>query len=1068
MFQVFIKRPVLATVISVIIVILGILAYLGLPVTQYPEIAPPTVVVNATYTGANADVVLKNVVVPLEEQINGVEGMTYMTSTSTNDGGATITVYFKLGTNSDINAVNVQNRVQRASNILPAEVVKAGVTVDKQQSGNLIFFSLESSNPDYDQKFLSNYANINIVPEIKRISGVGGVTVFGSKDYSMRIWLKPDVMATYGLTPADINAALAEQNLDAAPGKFGENSDQVFQYSIRYSGRLIDTAQFGNIVMRSDTAGQILRLKDIARIELGTLTYSSAQTTDNKPSAVVSVAQTAGSNAQQIIEQTIKILDDGSKAFPKGVTYTALYNVNDFLTASIDKVVETLAIAYLLVFLVVLIFLQDFRSTIIPAASVLVSIIGTFACLTLFGFTINLLTLFALVLAIGIVVDDAIVVVEAVHAKLDEGYQSSRKAALDTMSTLSGTIIAITLVMAAVFIPVSFISGSSGVFFKQFGLTLASAIVISAINALTLSPALCALFLKPHTDEQGKKKNFVERFKTGFNTGFDNIKGKYQKVIGFFSKKRWIVPVIVVFTAALLVFFMKSTPSGFIPDEDQGVMFADITLPPGSSLERTTQIANQVSNVAGSIEVVNHRGVITGQSIINGIGSNFAFMIIKLKPWKERKGVKVEDVIGQLFQKTGSIQGARILFFSPPTVTGFGIAGGFTVELQDKTAGSVDAFNKVSGKFLGALNQRPEIMYAATGFDPNYPQYVMDVNVPKIKEAGASVSDILTTMQGFYGGIYASNFNQFGKQYRVMIQADAPYRNNPASLNGIYIRTANGTMAPISAFVTMTKTTGPQTLSRFNLFSSIEINGRPKPGSSSGDAIKAIEEVAKQTLPAGYSIDYAGITREEKNSGSQTILIYALCIVFVYFLLTALYESYIIPFAVLLTLPVGLMGVYLFAFIRHIDNNIYMQIAVVMLIGLLAKNAILIVEYAVERRRNGMSIVDAAIDGATARLRPILMTSLAFIVGLLPLMFASGVGAAGNKSIGTGAVGGMLIGTLIGIFVIPGLFILFQTLQERISGSPQEVAEKEKKEDEDAKALEESKKEKEHTTPALV
>ncbi len=1067
MFQVFIKRPVLSTVISVIIVILGILAYLGLPVTQYPEIAPPTVVVNATYTGANADVVLKNVVVPLEEQINGVEGMTYMTSTSTNDGTATITVYFKLGTNSDINAVNVQNRVQRATNVLPAEVTKAGVTVDKQQSGNLIFFSLVSNNPDYDQKFLNNYANINIVPQIKRINGVGGATVFGSKDYSMRIWLKPDIMATYGLTPADVNAALAEQNLDAAPGKFGENSNQVFEYTIKYSGRLLDTTQFGNIVMRSGTTGQILRLKDIARIELGTLTYSSAQSTDNHPAAIVSVSQTAGSNAQDIIKQTIATLSNASKDFPKGVQYTSLYNVNDFLSASIDKVVETLVIAYLLVFLVVLIFLQDLRSTIIPAASVLVSIIGTFACLSLFGFTINLLTLFALVLAIGIVVDDAIVVVEAVHAKLDEGYKSAKKAALDTMSTLSSTIIAITLVMAAVFIPVSFISGSSGVFFKQFGLTLAAAIVISAINALTLSPALSALFLKPHADEHGKKKNFVERFKTGFNTGFDNLKNKYQKAIGFFSKKRWIVPAIVAVSAALLVFFMKSTPGGFIPDEDQGTIFADISLPPGSSLERTTAITDQVSKVAGSMEVINHKGAVTGQSIINGLGSNYALMILKLKPWDERKGIKVEDVIGQLFQKTGAIQGAKILFFAPPTVTGFGIAGGFTVELQDKTAGSVDAFNKVSGGFLGALNQRLEIMYAATGFDPNYPQYLMNINVPKAKEAGASVSDLLATMQGFYGGIYASNFNEFGKQYRVMVQADAPYRNNPASLNSIYIKTATGTMAPISEFVTMTKTTGPQSLSRFNLFSSIEVIGRPKPGYSSGDAIKAIEEVARKTLPAGYSYDYAGITREEKNSGSQTLLIYALCIVFVYFLLAALYESYLIPLAVLFTLPVGLMGVYLFGFIRHLDNNIYMQIAVVMLIGLLAKNAILIVEYALERRRSGMSIVDAAIDGATARLRPILMTSLAFIVGLLPLMFASGVGAAGNRSIGTGAVGGMLVGTLIGIFVIPGLYIIFQTLQEKISGSPQQIADKEKKEDEEAQAFEESKKKENNITPAL-
>ena len=687
MFQIFIKRPILSTVISVIIVILGVLAYIGLPVTQYPEIAPPTVIVTANYTGASADVVLRNVVVPLEEQINGVEGMTYMTSTSTNDGVATITVFFKLGTNSDINAVNVQNRVQRATNVLPAEVTRAGVTVDKQQSSNLLFFSIRSDNPDYDQKYLSNYANINIVPEIKRIPGVGGVNVFGAKDYSMRIWLKPDVMATYGLTPDDVTAALTEQNLDATPGQFGENSDQVFQYSIQYSGRLKDTTQFGDIVMRSGTTGQLLRLKDIARIELGTLTYSSAQGTDDNPATIIAVSQTAGSNAQKIIEETIETLDKASKTFPAGVSYISLYNINDFLSASIKKVVVTLVEAYILVFLVVLIFLQDFRSTLIPAASVLVSIVGTFACLSLFGFTINLLTLFALLLAIGIVVDDAIVVVEAVHAKLDEGYRSAKKAALDTMSTLSRTIIAITLVMAAVFIPVSFISGSSGVFFRQFGLTLASAIIISAINALTLSPALSALLLKPrHEDENGKKKkNLSQRFKTGFNTGFDTLKNRYQQSISFFARKRWIVPAAVLVAIVLLVFFMRTTPGGFVPDEDQGVLLADISLPPGSSLERTTEITAEVNRIASGLPVVIHRGMVTGSSLINGAGSNFAFLIFKLKPWDDRKGVKVEEVIGELFQKTAGIKGARVLFFAPPTIPGFGISGGFNLELQDKT-----------------------------------------------------------------------------------------------------------------------------------------------------------------------------------------------------------------------------------------------------------------------------------------------------------------------------------------------------------------------------------------------
>lgn len=1031
MLKIFIKRPVLSTVISVIIVILGVLAYLGLPVTQYPEIAPPTVKVSATYTGAGADVIQRNVIVPLEEQINGVEGMTYMTSTATNDGDATITVYFKLGTNADINAVNVQNRVQRATNLLPAEVTKAGVTVDKQQSSNLLIFALKSDNPSYDQTFLSNYANINLIPEIKRINGVGSVVSFGTKDYSMRVWLKPDVMATYGLTPADVNSALAEQNFDAAPGKFGENSNQVFQYTIKYTGRLLDTAQFGNIIMRAKTNGRLLRLKDIARLEMGSLTYSSTMNTDDQPATVIAISQTAGSNAQAIIKDAIATLDKASASFPKGVSYVPLLNANDFLSASIEKVVHTLIEAYILVFIVVFIFLQDFRSTLIPGISVLVSIIGTFACLSLFGFTINLLTLFALVLAIGIVVDDAIVVVEAVHAKLDEGYKSAYDASVDAMSELGGTIVAITLVMAAVFIPVSFISGSSGVFFKQFGLTLASAIVISAVNALTLSPALCALFLKPHEEHDGTRKSLLQRFYMAFNTGFDALKGKYQKSIGFLSRKKWIIPSAVVLFTVLLVFFMKTSPGGFVPNEDQGTIFADISLPPGTSLEKTMEVANMVDNMAKKIPVVANRAKITGQSIINGTGSNFGLMVFKLKPWDERKGVKVDDVIGQLFGMTAGIKDARIIFFAPPTVPGFGNSSGFTIELQDKTGGSIENFSKVAGGFLGAINQRPEILYGATGFNPNYPQYLMNINVAKTKEAGILTSDLMSTMQGYYGGIYASNFNQFGKQYRVMVQADAKYRSNSQSLNNIYVRNAAGNMAPVSEFVTLTSVNGPQSLSRFNLYNNISVIGSPKPGFSSGDALAAVRETAAKTLPAGYSFDYSGLSREEVNSGGQTVFIYILCIVFVFFLLSALYESYIIPFAVLFSLPVGLFGTYLFAKIMGIDNNIYMQISVVMLIGLLAKNAILIVEYAVARREKGMTIVAAAIEAATARLRPILMTSLAFIVGLLPLMLSSGVGAAGNRSIGTGAVGGMLVGTIFGVFIIPVLYIIFQTLQEK-------------------------------------
>ena len=1035
MLKIFIERPVFSTVISVLIVILGVLAYLQLPVSQYPEIAPPTVRVSTSYTGAGADVIQRNVIVPLEEQINGVEGMTYMTSTATNDGDATITVFFELGTNPDINAVNVQNRVQRATNVLPAEVTRAGITVDKQLNSNLIFLAIKSDNPEYDQKFLNNYVNINLVPEIKRIKGVGGVNVIGGKDYSMRLWLKPDVMAIYGLTPGDVNNALAEQNFDAAPGKFGENSNQVFQYSIQYTGRLIDTTQFGNIVMRTSNNGQLLRLRDIARIELGSINYSTSLTENNGPATIFSVSQTSGSNAQTIVEETMATVEKASALFPQGVTFVPLLNVNEFLSASIHKVIETLVIAYLLVFLVVFLFLQDLKSTLIPGVSVLVSIVGTFACLSLFGFTINLLTLFALVLAIGIVVDDAIVVVEAVHAKLDEGYKSAHDASVDAMSELSGTIVAITLVMAAVFVPVSFIGGSSGVFFKQFGLTLASAIIISAINALTLSPALCALFLRPHEDgHETEKKNFVQRFYTAFNTGFDTLKNKYGKSISFLNRRRWMVPAIVVFFIGLLVFFMKTTPSGFVPKEDLGIIFSDISLPPGASLERTTQVADAVDSIAKTIPVILHRGKVVGQSQINGTGSNFGRLIFKLTPWDERKGVKIDDIISQLFRMTADIKDAKILFFAPPTVQGFGSSSGFTIELQDKTGGSIENFNKIAGVFLGALNKRPEILYGTTGFNPNYPQYRMEINVAKAKQAGILVNDLMTTVQGYYGGIYASNFNQFGKQYRVIMQADAQFRSNSESLNNIYVKNASGVMAPVSAFVTLTRINAPQTLSRFNLYNNISVLGAPKPGFSSGEALAAVKEVAAQTLPVGYSFDYSGLSREEVGAGSQTMFIYILCIVFVFFLLAALYESFLIPFAVLFSLPVGLFGTYLFAKIMGIDNNIYMQISVVMLIGLLSKNAILIVQYAVARREKGMSIVEAALEAATARLRPILMTSLAFIFGLLPLVFASGVGAAGNRSIGAGAVGGMLTGTVFGIFVIPVLYIIFQSLQEKFNG----------------------------------
>lgn len=1038
MLRTFIERPVLSTVISVIIVILGILGLTTLPISQYPDIAPPTVQVSASYQGANAEVVMKSVIVPLEEQINGVENMTYMTSTASNDGSAAITVYFKQGTDPDLAAVNVQNRVSKATSLLPAEVTKAGVTTSKRQSSMVMVFSLASDNKSYDEKFLQNYANINLLPQIKRINGVGDASSFGIQDYSMRIWLKPDVMATYGLVPDDVNNALAEQNIEAAPGKVGENNNQSFQYVLKYKGRLTSVPEFENIVIRSSTKGQLLRLKDIARVELGAQSYANATTMNGKPAIAIAIYQTAGSNAHELIKNCEQTIEAASKTFPAGISYTSLFSVNDFLDASIEKVVHTLIEAFVLVFIVVFVFLQDFRSTLIPAIAVPVAIVGTFFFLQLFGFTINLLTLFAMVLAIGIVVDDAIVVVEAVHAKLDHGAKSAKAATISAMNDISGAIVSITLVMAAVFIPVSFITGSTGVFYKQFGLTLAIAILISAINALTLSPALCALLLKPHPEGEHHKRGLLQRFYAAFNASFDSMTRKYKRSVGFLAAKKWISIAGIAVFGLIFWFLLKTTPSGFVPNEDQGFIIGDVSLPPAASLERTTQVIDQVSGMVRSLPEVESVIRVAGQGILSGAGGSYGLIMIKLKPWDKRtaKGSDVTSVTGKLFGMTAGVKGATILFFAPPTLQGFGNSSGFEFQVQDKTGGDIVKFAEINGKFLGALNQRPEIQYASTFFNTNFPQFLVDVNVAKCKEAGITVNSVLSVLQGYFGGVYASNFNEFGKQYRVMIQADAAYRGTTGSLNNMYVRNANNTMAPISEFVTLKRVYGPESINRFNLFTSISVTGAPKPGFSTGDAIKAIQEVGAKTLPAGYGFEFSGLTREEIASGSQTIFIFMLCLVFVYFLLSAQYESYILPFAVLLSLPIGLAGAFIFAKIFGIQNNIYLQITLIMLIGLLAKNAILIVEFAVARRRSGESIVQAAIDGSVARLRPILMTSFAFILGLVPLMLASGVGAEGNRSIGTGAVGGMVIGTVFGVFVIPVLFIIFQSLQERISGKP--------------------------------
>lgn len=1038
MFNRFIERPVLSTVISVFIVLLGLLGLNSLPVAQYPDIAPPTIIVSTSYQGANADVVLNSVVVPLEEQINGVEGMTYMTSSAGNDGSARITVNFELGIDPDLAAVNVQNRVALATPLLPQEVVRSGVITKKTQSSNLVIFSVYSDNPEFDQVFLQNYADINILPLIKRVNGVGDASAFGQMLYSMRIWLKPDVMATYGLIPADIGAALAEQNIEAAPGQFGENSDQSFQYVIKYSGRLKNTEEFGNIILKAGADGKILRLKDVAKIELGSLSYGSSTTTNGKPSIGISISQTAGSNAQDVIKGTLKVLKDAEANFPKGLHVANLINVNDFLSASIEKVIHTLLEAFILVFLVVFIFLQDFRSTLIPAISVPVAIIGTFFFLNLFGFTINLLTLFALLLAIGIVVDDAIVVVEAVHAKIDQGYKSALKASKDAMSEISGAIISITLVMAAVFVPVSFIGGSAGVFYKQFGITLAIAIILSAVNALTLSPALAALFLKPHNKNEKKRKGLLSRFYKSFNRGFDKTKLKYEKAVTFLSHTRWIAFAIIIAFAGLFYFLLNTTKTSFVPDEDMGTIMTDVALPPASSLERTSIVTAEVEKLALTIPEVQTVLKVNGFGIISGSGSNYGLVIMKLKPWADRKKAaqNVKAIIGQLFARTAGIKDAKVIFFAPPTLQGFGNSGGFSFQLQDKTGKDIASFYKVNSDFLAALNQRPEIQYASTSFNPNFPQYQIDINVAKAKEAGIGVNDILSTMQGYFGGVYASNFNQFGKQYRVIYQADPEFRASPESLRNVYVRNQAGQMAPINAFVDLKKVYGPQSITRFNLFTAIAITGSPNAKYSSGDAIRAIEEVAAQTLPPGYGYEFSGLSREELSSSGQTGFIFMLIIVFIFFLLSAQYESYLLPFSILLSLPIGLAGAFLFANIFGVTNNIYLQITLIMLVGLLAKNAILIVEFALDRRKQGMPIIKAAIEGAEARLRPILMTSFAFIFGILPLMFSLGAGAAGNRAIGTGAVGGMLIGTLLGIFVIPTLFIVFQTLQEKFTGPP--------------------------------
>ena len=1038
MLKTFIERPVLSTVISILLVVLGIIGIYSLPIEQYPNIAPPTVRVTTYYSGANADAVLNSVVVPLEESINGVEGMTYMTSTSTNGGNVDIRVYFKQGVDPDIATVNVQNRVSQATSLLPSEVTQVGVTVRKQQSSNILFIAISSDNPDYDGEFIQNYANINIIPQIKRVSGVGDANVFGARDYSMRIWLKPDVLTAYKITPQEVIAAIRDQNIEAAPGELGANSDQTFQIALKYTGRLKSVAEFENIIIRSANA-QVLRLKDVADVELGSLSYAVNTENDGKESVVMAISQTAGSNASEVIDNVKKVMKEASKSFPSGMKYIYQMDVSNFLDASIDKVLHTLLEAFVLVFIVVFVFLQNFRATLIPAIAVPVAIIGTFFFLLVFGFSINLLTLFALVLAIGIVVDDAIVVVEAVHAHMDAGEKDARKATITALGEIAPAIISITLVMSAVFIPVSFIGGTSGVFFKQFGLTLATSIIISAVNALTLSPALCAIFLKSHHLPDGKSKNIMQRFYYYFNLTFNAATAKYGKTISFLGRKknRWLTVAIIAIFSAIFYFLINMMPTGFVPNEDSGGVLGMVSMQPGASLERTDSVMDQVVEMVEEIPNVLTVTKLAGISFLSGMGSSYGSIIIKMDPWDERK-LTTSDVAAILKQRTDSIEDATFLFFGTPTLQGFGLSSGVSLEMQDKTGGDVNKFFNVTNEFLAKLRARDEVMMAMTTFDPRFPQKEIEADVAKIKDAGMTLSSVMTTLQAYIGSIYISNFNLYGKQFRVMLQAAPEYRSKMEDLNNLQVQTGDGSMAPITEFITVKDITAPQSLTRFNLYTSMSVTIIPNfmKGYSTGDVLNAVKTI---DLPLGYGYDFSGMTREEVNSSSQTIIIFLLCLVFVYLLLAALYESYILPLAVILSLPVGLAGVFIFIFISMINgsgivNNIYVQISLIMLIGLLAKNAILIVEYAVQRRKQGMSIVEAAVKGAVARLRPILMTSFALIFGLLPLAVAHGAGALGNKSIGISAIGGMTIGTLIGVVIIPVLFIMFQSLQEMVSG----------------------------------
>lgn len=1033
--QKFIDRPILSMVISVVILVAGLIGLYALSVEQYPDIAPPTIRVSTTYSGANAEAVQKSVIVPLEEAINGVENMTYMTSTACNTGSAEITVYFKQGTDPDMAAVNVQNKVSTATSLLPAEVTKVGVTTMKRQSSMLMIFGLYSPKGTYDETFLTNYLNINVKPQLQRISGVGEVNVMGG-DYAMRIWLKPDVMAQYELEPADVEAALSSQNIEASIGSIGEDSKNVYQYTLKYRGRLEKEKEFENIVIKAFDDGRVVRLSDIAKVELGSQSYTYTGSVNGSPGTTCMINQTAGTNANEIITSINKYLEELKETLPEDVEVVELMSTKNFLDASINEVIKTLIEAIILVVLVVYVFLQNPRSTLIPTISIFVSLIGTFAALYVAGFSINLLTLFALVLAIGTIVDDAIIVVEAVQTRFDEGYRSPYKAAVDAMNGISSAIVTSTLVFMAVFVPVSFMGGTSGIFYTQFGVTMAVAVGISAINALTLSPAMCALILRPNEEIiEGRKPGFSTRFRMAFDSSFRRIVQKYKSGVKFFVKRKWVAWASLGFVVVLLFYLMSTTKTGLVPSEDTGSIFVSLDAPAGSTLAETAEIMGQVEKELKDIPQIENFNKVAGFGMGSGSGSSHGMFIVKLKHWDERKGDEssVDAISNEIYRRTAHIKNATIFVFSPPMISGYGTGNSFELYIQDRSGKGIDALSKVTDDFLAELNKRPEIKMAYTSFSSKFPQYRVDIDEAQCQRAGITTQDVINTLSGYFGSIYASNFNRFTKLYRVIIQAPSDSRNSMQSLDNIYVKTTGG-MAPVSQFVKLSKTYGSESLTRFNLFSAINVQGMPADGYSSGDVINAVTEVAARTLPTGYGYEYSGMTREEAQmAGSHdTVIIYCICVLFIYLILCALYESLFVPMAVIMSVPFGLAGSFLFARMWGLENNIYLQTGLIMLIGLLSKTAILVTEYATERRKSGMTLTQAAMSAAAVRLRPILMTALTMVFGMLPLMFASGVGANGNRSLGVGVVGGMVIGTVALLFVTPAFFIVFQYVEERV------------------------------------